>query len=77
MTIHIPIAELTSEIKTAYIEGRISHMSIDFAPNALLGRLDSKEVIVFDFSKFLWLDNRYSSYTIYTGTTELVIELSD
>ena len=48
--------------------------SIDYALNALVSFCEGKEVIVYDFSKYLRLDNRWSGYKIENYGTKIVIK---
>ena len=76
MTFHIPINELTKEIRTLYIEDKLQHLSIDYLPNSIVSIIKgtNEEVIVYDFTKICKLDNRYTGYNIYKNSTEIVIE---
>lgn len=76
MTIHIPINELTKEIRTLYIEDKLQYLTIDYQPNAIVSFVKgtNQEVIVYDFTKICKLDNRYVGYNIYKNSTEIVIE---
>ena len=76
MTFHIPINELTKEIRTLYIEDKLQHLNIDYLPNAIVSSIkgSNEEVIVYDFTKICKLDNRYVDYNIYKNSTEIVIE---
>ena len=48
--------------------------SIDYALNALVSFYQGKEVIVYDFSKYMRLDNRWSGYEIQDYGTKIVIK---
>jgi hypothetical protein len=76
MTFHIPINELTKEIRTLYIEDKLDHLCIDYLPNAIVSYIKGtdKEVIVYDFNPICKLDNRYTGYNIYRNSTEIVVE---
>jgi len=76
MTFHIPINELTKEIRTLYIEDKLQHLNIDYLPNAIVSSIkgSNEEVIVYDFTKICKLDNRYVDYNIYKNSTEIVVE---
>lgn len=41
MTIHIPISELNKEIRTLYLEKKLKHLSIDYAPNSIVSFIDN------------------------------------
>lgn len=48
--------------------------SIDYALNALVSFYEGKEVIVYDFSKYMRLDNRWGGYEIQDYGTKIVIK---
>lgn len=48
--------------------------SIDYALNALVSYYEGKEVIIYTFSKYLWLDNRWGGYEIQDYGTKIVIK---
>ena len=75
MTIHIPIAEIKKDVRKLYLEKKLTHLSIDYAPNHLTGSFDGKEVVVYDFTPILRLDNRFCSNNLYENNTEIVVEL--
>ena len=47
--------------------------SIDYALNALVSFYKGKEIVVYDFNKYLILDNRLGSYEIQNYGTKIVI----
>jgi hypothetical protein len=47
--------------------------SIDYALNSLVSYLNGREIIIYNFTKYLWLDNRWSSYKIDDYGTKIVI----
>jgi len=47
--------------------------SIDYALNSLVSYFNGKEIIIFDFTKYLRLDNRFSGYEIDDYGTKIVI----
>jgi hypothetical protein len=47
--------------------------SIDYALNALVSSLNGKEIIIYNFTKYFWLDNRWSGYKIDDYGTKIVI----
>jgi len=61
------IAELILDRK---LEGGYS---IDYALNALVSFLNGKEIIIYNFTKYFWLDNRWSGYKIDDYGTKIVI----
>lgn len=75
MTIHIPISDLSPEIKKLYLEKKLISIGIDYPPNSLMGWTDNKEIEVFNFDKVCKMDNRWSGYEIYLNDTEIIIEI--
>jgi len=47
--------------------------SIDYALNALVSSLNGKEIVIYNFTKYFWLDNRWSGYKIDNYGTKIVI----
>ena len=47
--------------------------SIDYALNALVSFLNGKEIIIYNFTKYFWLDHRWSGYKIDDYGTKIVI----
>jgi hypothetical protein len=47
--------------------------SIDYALNSLVSYHHGKEITIFDFTKYLRLDNRFSGYEIDDYGTKIVI----
>ena len=47
--------------------------SIDYALNSLVSYLNGREIVIYNFTKYLWLDNRWSSYKIDDYGTKIVI----
>lgn len=50
-----------------------SGYSIDYALNSLVSYHNGKEIIIFNFTKYLALDNRWSGYKIDDYGTKIVI----
>lgn len=75
MTIHIPITDLSPEVKKLYLEKKIISIGIDYHPNNLTGWVDGKEIEVFPFGKVCKMDNRFTGYNLYCNPTEIVIEV--
>ena len=61
------IAELIYDHK---LEGGYS---IDYALNSLVSYHNGKEIIIFDFTKYLRLDNRFCGYEIDDYGTKIVV----
>lgn len=59
---------LNKELKFGY--------SIDYALNSLMSFYQNKEIIVFNFSKYLQLDNRFSGYHIEDYVTKIIINFT-
>jgi hypothetical protein len=77
MTIHIPISNLEPKVRKLYLEDKlIGGLGIDYAPNAIVSYYDGKIIEVFNFSKIMQMDNRYTGYNIYKNPTEIVIEIT-
>lgn len=47
--------------------------SIDYALNSLVSYLNGREIIIYNFTKYLWLDNRWGNYKIDDYGTKIVI----
>lgn len=77
MTIHIPISDLTPDVRKLYLENKlVGGLSIDYAPNALVSWYDGRELVVFRFDKICKMDNRWTGYTIHKNKTEIIIEIT-
>lgn len=76
MVLTIPFEDLNPKIKQAYSDGKISGIGMEYQYNGLYGFIDNVEVCVFDFKKYFKIDNRYTSYEIYCGPTQIMIEFS-
>jgi hypothetical protein len=74
MVLTIPFEDFNPQIKQAYSEGRVKGIGMEYQYNGLYGFIDNVEVCVFDFRKFFKIDNRYSSYEIYCGPSQIMIE---
>jgi hypothetical protein len=47
--------------------------SIDYALNALVSFLNGREIVIYNFTKYFWLDNRWSGYKIDDYGTKIII----
>jgi hypothetical protein len=47
--------------------------SIDYALNSLVSFLNGREIVIYNFTKYFWLDNRWSGYKIDDYRTKIVI----
>lgn len=73
MTVHIPITYLDPQIKKLYLEGKLPDICVDFAHNALTSFYEGNEIIVFSFNKYMRLDNRLKSCTVFKNKTEIIL----
>jgi len=85
MRIHIPVADLSPEIQELYTQERLGYFGIDYQYNNIIAgerkesiHLDEKwkEIEVFNFTKYLKMDNRFSSYEIHLTPQEIIIEIT-
>jgi hypothetical protein len=76
MKIHISTSDLKPSVRKLYLGGKIKHMVIDYAPNSIMGWVDSEEIEVFNFSNVCRMDNRFSSYELTSTESEIVIEIT-
>lgn len=74
MIITIPFEDFNSEIKQAYANGEIRAIGMEYQYNGLYGYIGNEEVEVYSFNKFFRADNRFNSYEIYCGPTQIMIE---
>jgi hypothetical protein len=44
MKIHISTSDLKPSVRKLYLGGKIKHMVIDYAPNSIMGWVDSEEI---------------------------------
>ena len=84
MIIKIPVKDLPSEIQELYNQNKLKHFGIDYQYNNLLAGVKQesihfdkrwKEVEVFNFTKYLKMDNRFNTYEIELTPTEIIIEI--
>ena len=50
--------------------------SIDYSLNSLISYLNGREIVIYNFTKYLWLDNRWGSYKIDDYGTKIVINFT-
>lgn len=76
MNITLSIHEdFTNEIVELILKGKLEGgYSIDYALNSLVSFCEGKEIIIFDFNKYLNLDNRKSGYEIKNYGTIIIIK---
>jgi len=84
MKIYLQVAELSLEVQNLYNENKLHHFGIDYQYNTLTAEtytpslnLDErwKEVELFNFTKYLKMDNRFNTYEIELTPTEIIIEI--
>jgi hypothetical protein len=67
--------DIKPDILNLILDGKLEGgFSIDYALNALTSFHEGKEVIVFDFNKFITLDNRKCGYKIKTTINTIEIK---
>ena len=77
MLIHIKPDELEEEYRESWKLSHITHPSIDYADNAIYAVFEGKQVTIFKFQKFGWInDNRYNSYFVSYGSAGIFIEIT-
>ena len=76
MFIHITPDELEEEFRESWKLGFISQPSIDYADNAIWAIFENKNVIIFRFNKYGWInDNRSNTYSISAGSAGITIQI--
>jgi len=76
MFIHITPDELEEEFKESWKLGLISQPSIDYADNAIWALFESKNIIIFRFKDYGWInDNRRNTYLISAGSAGITIQI--
>lgn len=56
--------------------GLVTHPSIDYQTNAVHAQFEGKDVIIFNFKKYGWLnDNRFNTYNMSLGPAGITIEI--
>jgi hypothetical protein len=74
--IHITPDELEDEFKNSWKAGLITNPTIDYATNAIHCSFMNKEVIVFKFQKYGFInDNRQNKYFISSGLAGITIKI--
>jgi len=77
MLIHIKPDELEEEYINSWKLSRIIHPSIDYADNAIYAVFEGKQVIIFKFKKYGWInDNRFNRYLVSYGEAGIFIEIT-
>lgn len=76
MFIHITPDELEDEFKNSWKAGLLMNPHIDYATNAIHCWFMNKEVIVFKFQKYGFVnDNRQNKYFISSGLAGITIKI--
>lgn len=76
MFIHITPDELEEEFRESWKLGLISQPSIDYADNAIWAIFESKDIIIFRFKDYGWInDNRRNTYLISAGSAGITIQI--
>lgn len=66
--------DIDPHIADLILDGKLEGgYSLDYALNALVSYLDGKEIIIYNFNKYLILDNRWGGYKIDDYGTKIVI----
>jgi hypothetical protein len=74
MIIHITPDEFEPEFQTPWKQGLIKSPNIDYATNAIHGWFENKEVIIFRFKGYGFInDNRYSSRELSVGQAGITL----
>lgn len=76
MIINILPDELEPEFVNSWKMGWVTNPSIDYADNAIYAVFEGKQVIIFRFSKYGWInDNRYNTYFVNVGPAGITIRI--
>lgn len=76
MIINISPEELEPEFRESWKMGFITQPSIDYADNAIWAIFEGKQVIIFRFKKYGFInDNRYNKYYISAGNAGITIRI--
>ena len=76
MLIHITPDELEEEFRDSWRMGFISQPSIDYADNAIYAVFEGKQVIIFRFKNYCFInDNRFNTYDISAGKAGITIKI--
>jgi hypothetical protein len=76
MILFIAIEELEPEFQNPLKMGYIKSPHIDYATNAIHAWFEDKEVIIFRFKNYGWINNnRFNIYNISAGSAGIVIQI--
>lgn len=77
MLIFIDPDELEDEYRESWKLGWIKRPHIDYATNAIHAYFEDKEVIIFRFNKYGFVnDNRFNSYEMNAGNVGITIRIN-
>jgi hypothetical protein len=76
MIINILPDELEPEYVNSWKMGFVTQPSIDYADNAIWANFEGRQVIIFKFEKYGWVnDNRSNVYSISSGLAGIMIKI--
>jgi hypothetical protein len=76
MLIQIGVDDILMDYRSPYKLNLIKSLSIDYATNSIHGWLDDKEVIIFSFKDYGFInDNRYNTYDITSDVDGILIKI--
>ena len=76
MIINILPEELEPEFRESWKMGWITQLSIDYADNAIWAIFEGKQVIIFKFNDYGFInDNRRNTYDISAGKAGIMIRI--
>jgi hypothetical protein len=66
--------DIDPHIADLILDGKLEGgYSLDYALNSLVSYLNGKEIVIYNFNKYLILDNRWGGYKIDDYGTKIVI----
>ena len=78
MILHISVDELLEDFRTPWKAGLITSLSIDYATNAIHGRFEGNDSIIFNFKDYGFInDNRSNTYYISSGSAGITIKIEN
>jgi hypothetical protein len=76
MLIHIQTQELEKEFINPVRNGFVLQPAIDYQTNAIHAQYEGKDVIIFKFKRYGWLnDNKFNTYNLSLGPAGITIEI--
>lgn len=76
MIIHITTDEFEEEFRSPWKAGLITHPAIDYATNAIHGWFEGKDVIIFRFKDYGFInDNRFNTYNLSSGSAGCTVQI--